>query len=317
MSNSLQPKRLSSHFISTTQDGDGGMADMQAFLDITPEAVNQAAEAMIAAKPAYRDLIVFYGRIFAAQEDARQRIRLEPVVIPEELLTIRRREQLPLVPVSGMAFDPAAAGVLLGKICGITIDCGTGLSNSARVLSAKGAGIMPLFRDFLDEDDSAMARAAEGLGVDPPALAFFLYHSLRPALRCCARQLSGFLTNEPVWEQGYCPICGSPPGLSCLEGDGERSLFCSFCWHKWPLRRLLCPFCGNRDSERLLFLYSEEEPEYRVDACASCRKYIKTVDTRALARSFYSPLEQIASLHLDIKAVEEGYAAGIPISPPS
>ena len=125
----------------TTQDGDDDMADMQESMDITPEAVSQAAEAMIAAKPAYRDLISFYGRIFAAQEDARQRIRLEPVVIPEELLTLRRREQLPLVPVSGMAFDPAAAGVLLGEICGIAVDCGTGLAGSARILSAKSAGL--------------------------------------------------------------------------------------------------------------------------------------------------------------------------------
>jgi FdhE protein len=293
------------------------MADTQESLDITPEAVSQAAEAMIDAKPAYRDLIAFYGRIFAAQEDARQRIRLEPIVIPEGLLTIRRREQLPLVPVAGMAFDPAAAGVLLGEICGIAVDCGSGLSGSARILSAKSAEMEPLFREFINEDESAMARAAEGLGVDPHALAFFLYHSLRPALRCCARQLSGFLTDDPVWEQGYCPICGSPPGLSCLEGDGERFLFCSFCWHKWPLRRALCPFCGNQDQEHRLFLYSDEEPEYRVDACASCRKYIKTVDTRVLGRHSYPPLEQIASLHLDIKAAEAGYAAGIPITPTS
>ena len=293
------------------------MADTQEPLDFTPEAVSQAAEAMIAAKPTYRDLIAFYGRIFAAQEEARQRIRLEPVLISEELLTIRRREQLPLVPVAGMAFDPAEAGVLLGEICGIAVDCGSGLSGSARILSAKSAETKPLFRDFINEDESAMARAAAGLGVDSHALAFFLYHSLRPALRCCARQLSGFLTDDPVWEQGYCPICGSPPGLSCLEGDGERSLFCSFCWHKWPLRRALCPFCGNRDQEHRLFLYSDEEPEYRVDACASCRKYIKTVDTRVLGRRSYPPLEQIASLHLDIKAVEEGYAAGIPITPPA
>ena len=293
------------------------MADTQESLDITPEAVSLAAEAMMAAKPAYRELINFYGHIFAAQEDARQRIRLEPVVIPEELLTIRRREQLPLVPVSGMAFDPAAAGVLLGEICGIVVDSETGLSSSARTLSAKSTEIVPLFRDFLNEDEAAMARAAADIGVDTPALAFFLYHSLRPALRCCARQLSGFLTDDPVWEQGYCPICGSLPGLSCLEGDGERSLFCSFCWHKWPLRRALCPFCGNQDQEHRLFLYSDEEPEYRVDACTSCRKYIKTVDTRVLGRPSYPPLEQIASLHLDIKATEAGYTAGIPINPPS
>jgi FdhE protein len=290
---------------------------MQEFLDITSEAVNQTVAAIIAAKPAYRDLIAFYGRIFAAQEDARQRMRVEPVVIPQDLLAIRRREQLPLVPVSGMAFDPAAAGALLGEICRIAVDSGTGLSSPARILSVNTAGMEPLFRDFLNEDESAMARAAERIGVDPQALAFFLYHSLRPALRCCARQLSGLLPDAAVWEQGYCPICGSPPGLSCLEGDGQRFLFCSFCWHTWPLRRILCPFCGNQDHERLLFLFSEEEPEYRVDACVSCRKYIKTVDTRVLARRFYPPLEQIASLHLDIKAVEEGYAAGIPISPQS
>jgi formate dehydrogenase maturation protein FdhE len=41
------------------------------------------------------------------------------------------------------------------------------------------------------------------------------------------------------------------------------------------------------------------------------------VDTRVLARRAYPPLDQIASLHLDIKATEEGYAAGIPITPPS
>jgi FdhE protein len=291
------------------------MADGQEFLDITPEAVDQAAAAIIAARPAYRDLIAFYGRIFATQEDARQRLRLEPVVIPEDLLAIRRREQLPLVPVAGMAFDPAAAGALLGEICRIAVDFGTGLSSAARILSAKRAGLGSLFRDFLNEDEPAMARAAAGLGADPQALAFFLYHSLRPALRCCARQLAGFLTEAPAWEQGYCPICGSPPGLSGLEGDGERFLFCSFCWHAWPLRRALCPFCGSRDQEHRSFLYSDEEPEYRVDACASCRKYIKTVDTRVLVRPFYPPLEQVASLHLDIKGVEEGFVAGIPIRP--
>jgi FdhE protein len=62
-----------------------------------------------------------------------------------------------------------------------------------------------------------------------------------------------------------------------------------------------------------LYLYSEEEKEYRVDACESCRKYIKTVDTRVLGRRAYPPLEQVASLHLDLKAAEAGYTAGLPI----
>jgi FdhE protein len=64
-----------------------------------------------------------------------------------------------------------------------------------------------------------------------------------------------------------------------------------------------------------LYLYSEEEKEYRLDACDSCRTYIKTVDTRVIDRRTYPALEQIASLHLDLKASEAGYSAALPAAP--
>jgi FdhE protein len=66
-----------------------------------------------------------------------------------------------------------------------------------------------------------------------------------------------------------------------------------------------------------LYLYSDEEKEYRVDACGSCRSYIKTVDTRVLNRPSYPPLEQVASLHLDLKAAEAGYTAALPSASPA
>jgi FdhE protein len=78
----------------------------------------------------------------------------------------------------------------------------------------------------------------------------------------------------------------------------------------------LCPFCGSRNPEGLFYLYSDEEKEYRVDACQSCRNYIKTVDTRVLSRRAYPPLEQVASLHLDFKAAEAGYQLSLPQSDP-
>jgi len=37
------------------------------------------------------------------------------------------------------------------------------------------------------------------------------------------------------------------------------------------------------------------------------------VDSRQMARTSYPPLEQIASLHLDIKASEAGYEPGLPL----
>jgi FdhE protein len=73
--------------------------------------------------------------------------------------------------------------------------------------------------------------------------------------------------------------------------------------------RALCPFCSSRDPQTLSYIYSEDERDYRLDICSGCRKYVKTVDTRNLARGCYPPLEQIASLHLDIKAAEAGFEA--------
>jgi FdhE protein len=281
----------------------------------TSETVRQAAAGIIAARPSYRELITFYGRIFAAQEDAAGRVRLDPIPLSDDMVRLKRSEGMPLVMTSEMAFDPSVTETLLGEICRIAADGGAELSDAARRLSAGSVQAARLFAPFLKEQEAIVAAAADEMGVAPRALAFFLYHSLKPSLCRCSGQLSGFLEQGQPWEHGYCPICGSPAGLGCLDGDGSRFLICGFCWHRWPLQRLACPFCGSRDQQKLHYFYSEEEKHYRVDACDTCRKYVKTVDTRNLSRLCYPPLEQIASLHLDLKAAEAGYASGLPVAP--
>jgi FdhE protein len=283
--------------------------------DFTPEAVRQAAEGIIAARPAYRELVTFYARIFEAQEAARPRVRLEAIHLSEELVRIKRRERLPLVMTSEMNFDPLVSADVLQTLCRVAIDAGSELATTARKLSGRPKHAAALFGPFLNMQESAVIAGAEETGTTPKELAFFLYHSLRPSLCRCAAQLADYLDPEPSGEQGYCPVCGSPPAIGWLEAEGQRFLFCSFCWHKWPLNRAQCPFCGSRDQQGLLYLYSEEEKEYRVDACESCRKYVKTVDTRVLERRVYPALEQVASLHLDLTAAEAGYSAAFPAAP--
>ncbi len=284
--------------------------------EYTPEMVRQAADAIIAARPSYVKLITFYAHIFAAQEDARLRISLPPVHLSDELIRIKHREKLPLVMTSEMVIDPKASEDLLKELCRITVDCGSELAGAAQVLSGQSSKVTALFGPFLKAQESDILAGAEEMGVEPKTLAFFLYHSLRPSLCTCAVQLAPYLDSSPSGEQGYCPVCGSPPAIAWLEGEGQRYLFCSFCWHKWPVNRALCPFCGSREQQGLLYLYSEEEKEYRVDACESCRNYVKTVDTRVLARRCYPPLEHVASLHLDLKAAEAEYVASWPAQLP-
>ena len=72
-----------------------------------------------------------------------------------------------------------------------------------------------------------------------------------------------------------------------------------------------CPFCDNSTNKDLHYLFSAEEKNLRVDLCDKCGKYLKTLDTRQTDRLIYPPLEQVSTLHLDIKAREEGFEAGI------
>jgi len=280
------------------------------------EFVRQAAAELQAVRPMYRDLVGFYRDIFAAQEDARLRVRFEPFALPSDRVRMKLKDGFSLIQVPEMRFDADTTAELLKELCRIAVERQSGLAGAANIFLVHSAELAPLFPSFLREDASRVKQAAAAMGVDPKALSFFLYHSLRPSLCRCEHELSGYLADAPAWERGYCSVCGSPPALAWLEGDGQRFLYCSFCWHKWPVPRALCPFCGSRDPQVLSYIYSEDERDYRLDVCNACRRYVKTVDTRNLARGCYPPLEQIASLHLDIKAAEAGFKAGLVISLP-
>ncbi len=146
------------------------MASMNPPTDYTPEAVRQAAEGIIASRPAYRDLITFYANIFAAQEEVRPWLRLEHIQLPEELIRVKRREHLPLIMTSDMVFDLQASKNLLSELCRIAIDCGSELSGAARTLSVRVEKATALFGPFLKAQDAVVIAGAEELGVEPRSL---------------------------------------------------------------------------------------------------------------------------------------------------
>ena len=55
------------------------------------------------------------------------------------------------------------------------------------------------------------------------------------------------------------------------------------------------------------YIYIEGDDSYRIDVCEKCKKYIKTVDSSAVSHEVVPAVEDIATLHLDIIAEEEGY----------
>ncbi|MEN8244865.1 MAG: formate dehydrogenase accessory protein FdhE [Thermodesulfobacteriota bacterium] len=273
--------------------------------------IENAANALGKLRPAYADILDFYKEVFVRQEESEQHLQLEPVQIPEHVLAVKQKEGFPLIQMSEFRVDTDAADKLLETLCHMAINTNQTLSTAAEgILKAREEGVLNpdvLCQKLLDTDDLFFREIAERIDIDQQALMFFVYNCVKPFLSGCARGLSRYLPPSDAWGESICPVCGNLPGLASIEGRGERWLHCGFCWTKWRIQRVLCVFCQNEDHAKLQYFYSEAESEYRVDTCDQCRHYLKTVDLRKIDRVFYPPLEQVATLHLDMKAGELGY----------
>jgi FdhE protein len=108
-----------------------------------------------------------------------------------------------------------------------------------------------------------------------------------------------------------CPSCGGAPIASVLREDrsaetARRTLACSTCPGEWDFPRVLCPACGEERPEKLPRYTAEELPWVRVEACDSCRKYLKAVDLTK-APEAEPVVDELASTPLDVIARERGY----------
>jgi len=109
-----------------------------------------------------------------------------------------------------------------------------------------------------------------------------------------------------------CPFCGGAPQLSILHSSGAslegggRALQCATCLTVWPFRRVLCAHCGEEDEHKLGYFQSPAFEHLRVDACESCRHYLKSVDLTRLGLAV--PLvDEVAGASLDLWAKDRGY----------
>lgn len=277
-----------------------------------PSRVQEAVDRLKDQRPAYREILAFYGPLFVEQEArtaAMPSIELDAVT--PEIADIKEAEGFPLFSMENFPVDPETGGDLFHWICDKAKRLTGPLAEASAVFEravSEGRLQLPgLFNALLAGDDDRIQEIAEALAVDREILALVAYHSLRPAIVAVARSLCDQKKVPASWRRGICPVCGSFPAISFLEEEGRRTLVCGFCWHEWDYRRVACPFCQTTDSKNLRYFYDENEPESRADLCDACRRYLITVDTRKTERAIYPPLEVLTTLHLDIKAQDLGF----------
>jgi len=121
---------------------------------------------------------------------------------------------------------------------------------------------------------------------------------------------------QPSPGREACPFCGGPPQVSVLRHDsgadgGSRALICATCSTAWQVRRILCAACGEDDERRLQYFRAPEFDHLRVDACETCRHYLKSVDLTRLGLAV-PVVDEIASAVLDLWASEHRYTKVTP-----
>jgi FdhE protein len=114
---------------------------------------------------------------------------------------------------------------------------------------------------------------------------------------------------EAQSDSAICPFCSHKPAVAALRGEGDggkRWLICSLCSTEWEYLRIICPNCSEEHKDKLP-VYTAEGLEYiRVDACDTCRAYIKSVD---LTRNGLAVpvVDELATVVLNIWAEEHDY----------
>jgi FdhE protein len=106
-----------------------------------------------------------------------------------------------------------------------------------------------------------------------------------------------------------CPRCDSAPLLGVLrpEGDGaKRCLICSFCFSEWEFRRIFCAGCGEQDEKKLPVYVADQLPHVRIDACDTCKSYLRTIDLTTNGRAI-PIVDDLAAIPLSLWAEERGY----------
>src|SRR6266851_960074 len=109
-----------------------------------------------------------------------------------------------------------------------------------------------------------------------------------------AELIAAFTPVGPVFStQHRCPLCGGLPLLGVLRQE-------------WDFRRIYCPACGEEDEKKLPVYVAEQFPHIRVEACETCKVYVRTIDLTKDGNAV-PVVDDLAAIPLSLWAHERGY----------
>lgn len=230
-----------------------------------------------------KELLRFYAQLLRAQKEIYESFR-------------RRKNWLPC---GDLEIDlPVVQSLSHGLLKGVAVHGPNSLAEEAQALLAADANVMA--PELLDHWHS------------PSDTQFFAKSVLQPYAHWLAETGTAPIGRELAGGERTCPFCGGKPQVSILQSkesnaeSGNRDLLCASCLFSWEFRRVVCANCGEERPAKLGYFHSPEFDHVRIEACDSCKYYIKGIDLTRLGRA--APLvDEIYAAPLDLWAREHGY----------
>lgn len=242
--------------------------------------------------------IELYIRLMRLQIDSGADISPQMPALPAEVITDRLNRHVPLLTFDDLDIDWDRFEKLLREALTVISDYSDSTDPGVDIPIKDAAQAWydgkPLPRTALDDETLSVA----------------LHTAMKPFLAAYSRSLLPEV-DQKMWRRGCCPVCGSKPNFAFLskEQEGARWLTCPRCDARWLFQRLECPFCGNKEQNKLSYL-TDDNGLYRVYTCEECKGYLKCIDLRRAGPDVILPLEWVSTLDLDRQACESGYSAG-------
>ena len=241
------------------------------------------ADALAAELSGAKELLTFYAQLLRAQKEIYESFRSHRDWLPSGDL----ESDLPVVQSS-----------MTGLLEIVALHGPTSLASEAQAL--------------LGTDPDIPAQMLLDYWRSPSDTQFFAKSVLQPYARWLAETRTAPVGRELAGGERACPFCGGAPQVSFLEAkestaeSGNRDLVCATCLCSWQFRRVLCANCGEERPAKLGYFHSPEFDHIRIEACDSCKHYIKGVDLTRFGHA--APLvDEIYASPLDLWAREHGY----------
>ena len=262
-------------------------------------------EAYKTTNPHYVELLDILSDILILREEYRNNMADVFTAVDESLISKKMAGGLPLIDFSCGCFDLSKPREYFLALLDIAEKRAPGETTELAEKIRNGSYDFEkmVLNSFYMQEDEPPAEMEEDFF---DLIELFLEESLRPSLEIVAQKYAAVIARSE-WSEGYCPICGKEPKIGQIRGEEGRFLFCNQCGFEWHFLRIKCPFCSNEEQQSLAYFTVEGNEQYRVDVCNECKRYIKIVDFRESKLEPNLDVEDIATLHLDILANEEGY----------